>query len=272
MSQFKNAMEIFKLLNKSNCRECNEKTCLAFAGAVFTGAKQLDQCPHLSKEILEKYADKGGSRISFEDDLERGLEKLKKEIAGIDLYETAKRIDAKFQNSRLTIKILGKDFTVDSEGNLYSDIHIHAWVAIPALNYILRGGGTPVSGKWVPLRELKNGITWYRLFEQRCEKPLKRVADTYPDLFEDMLDIFNGRQVENHYAADISLVLHPMPKVPILICYWYPEDGLESSLNIFFDITAEENLNIESIWALATGLVRMFEKISLRHGVSSSDL
>ena len=28
-------MEIFKLLNGSNCRECNEKTCLAFAVAVF---------------------------------------------------------------------------------------------------------------------------------------------------------------------------------------------------------------------------------------------
>jgi len=35
MAQIKNAMEIFKLLEKSNCRECNEKTCLAFAGAVF---------------------------------------------------------------------------------------------------------------------------------------------------------------------------------------------------------------------------------------------
>mgnify|MGYP000668137593 CR=1 FL=1 len=32
------AMEVFKHLDKSNCRECGEKTCLAFAGAVFMGA------------------------------------------------------------------------------------------------------------------------------------------------------------------------------------------------------------------------------------------
>lgn len=50
------------------------------------------------------------------------------------------------------------------------------------------------------------------------------------------------------------------------ICYWKPEDGLESSLNIFFDATAEDNLGIESIYALAAGLVRMFENIALRHG------
>ena len=72
--------------------------------------------------------------------------------------------------------------------------------------------------------------------------------------------------MRNHYASDISLVLYPLPKVPILICYWKPEDGLESELNVFFDATAEENLNIESIFMLGTGLVRMFEKIALRHG------
>ncbi|MBW2053577.1 MAG: Fe-S cluster protein, partial [Deltaproteobacteria bacterium] len=35
--------------------------------------------------------------------------------------------------------------------------------------------------------------------------------------------------------------------------------------HIFFDETAEDNLRIESIFALGTGLVRMFEKIALTH-------
>ena len=266
MAHFNNAMEIFKLLDKSNCMQCNEKTCLAFAGAVFTGKKQFDQCPHLDRNIIEQHSEKTGRKISLEDDRDESLEKLKRKITTIDLASSAKRLGAGYSDDKLTIKILGKDFSVDSNGNLSSDIHIHAWVAIPALNYIIQGGGVPVSRKWVPLRELKNGRTWYRLFEQRCEKPLKRVADIYTDLFQDMLDIFNGRQVENHYASDISLVLHPLPRVPILICYWKPEDGFESSLNIFFDSTAEDNLNIESIYALGAGLVTMFEKIALRHG------
>jgi hypothetical protein len=54
--------------------------------------------------------------------------------------------------------------------------------------------------------------------------------------------------------------------VPILICYWRPEDELESDLNLFFDSKVEENLSIESIYTLATGLVIMFEKVALRHG------
>jgi hypothetical protein len=260
-------MEILKLLNKSNCRECNEATCLAFAAGVFKGEKQLDECPHLESDIIERFGGKTGKRKPIDQDLDRIVEQLKRRISTIDLSSSAQRLGATFLDGRLTIKVLGKDFGVDSKGNLSSDLHMHPWVTIPILSYIIECAGMPVSGEWVPFRELKDGKTWYRLFGQRCEKPLKKVADTYTDLFEDMIHIFNGRQVENHYASDISLVLHPLPKVPILICYWKPEDGLESSLNVFFDSTAEDNLNIESIYALGTGLVRMFEKLASRHGL-----
>jgi hypothetical protein len=264
MTQFKNAMEIFKLLDKSNCRKCNKPTCLAFAAAVFQGQKRLDECPHLDAEIITKYT--VSHQMTLEQERDEAMEQLKKSIATMDLSSAAKRLGAVFSDDKLTIRILGKNFSVDTKGNITTDIHVHAWVAIPAINYIIGGAGVPASGKWVPFRELEGGKTWYRLFGQRCEKPLKKVADNYTDLFEDMIRLFNGRQVENHYSSDISLVLHPLPKVPILICYWKPEDGLESSLNIFFDSTAEKNLNIESLYTMGAGLVIMFEKIALRHG------
>ena len=267
MSSLQNPFDIYKLLNKSNCRQCNEQSCVAFAAAVFKGQRQLHECQHLDRDVVERLAGKVEKRTPVDQDLDELVGRLKTKIAAIDLASAAQRLGATFSDDKLTIKVLGKDFSVDSKGHLSSDIHIHPWVAIPILSYIIDGAGIPASGKWVPFRELKNGKTWYRLFGQRCEKPLKRVADTYTDLFGDMIHTFNGRQVENHYKSDISLVLHPLPKVPILICYWKPEDELESSLNVFFDSTAEDNLNIESIYALGTGLVRMFEKIALRHGL-----
>jgi uncharacterized protein DUF3786/putative Fe-S cluster protein len=259
-------MEIFKLLDKSNCRECNKPTCLAFAAAVFLGQKKLDECPHLDSEIIKRYGVKAGNQMTLEQERDETIEQLKRKITTTDLSSAAQRLGAMFSDDKLTIKILGKNFSVDTKGNITTDIHVHAWIAIPVINYIIDGSGVAVSGKWVPFRELEGGKTWYRLFGQRCEKPLKKIADTYTDLFEDMIHLFNGRQVENHYSSDISLVLYPLPKVPILICYWKPEDGLESSLNIFFDSTAEKNLNIESLYTLGAGLVIMFEKIALRHG------
>lgn len=270
MPQVNNAMEIFKLLNKSNCRECNKATCLAFAAAVLQGQKQLHECPYLEPDIIERFGGGIKKGASIEQDQEHAIEALKTKIARIDLSSSMQRLGARFSNDKLTVKIFGKDFSIDSKGNITTDIHVHFWITVPVLNYIIDCSGAPVLGKWVPLRELEGGKSWYRLFEQRCEKPLKKVADTYTDLFEDMIHLFNGKPVENHYASDISLVLYPLPKLPILICYWKPDDGLESNLNIFFDSTAEDNLRIESIYTLAVGLVRMFEKIALRNGMRQS--
>lgn len=266
MPKLNNTIEILKILDKSNCRECNESTCLAFAAAVFNGHKRLDECTHLEREVIEKYGGETRIRETGQQEMEEAVAQLKSKISHIDLQDTAKRLGGRFYDKRLIIKICGKDFNIDSKGNFSSEIHIHSWITGPLLSYILDGKGKDIAGQWLPFRELKGGRDWIRFFEHRCERPLKKVADEYTELFNDMLHIFNGKKVENHYESDISLVLYPLPKVPILFCYWKPDEGLESDLNIFFDSTAEDNLNIGSIYALTTGLVVMFEKISLRHG------
>jgi len=265
----KNAMEIYKHLDKSNCRDCGEKTCLAFAGSVFTGRRKITDCPKLDQEIIHRLPGESKEQRTLEENRYEYLEILKKEISNIDLAEAAKRIGADFRNDRLHLKILGKDFSVDTKGNISTSIHVNAWVAIPFLNYILSGKGILPSGNWVSFRELKDGKEFYPLFRKRCEEPIKRVADVYTDLFDDLVHIFSGRKVKKQFEADISVVLHPLPRVPIMICYWLPEEGLESSLNLFFDDTADKNLHINAIYTLGAGLTHMFEKISVRHGVSS---
>ncbi len=262
----KNAMEIFQLLDKSNCRECGVKTCLAFAGAVFRGQRKLDECPKLNRETIERFSGEPESHNTVEQNRAEYLKALQNKIANLDLAAAAKRVKARFSGDKLTLKVLGKDFSVDTKGNLSTDIHINPWVTIPFLNYILYGKGLPASGNWVSFRELKDGKERYPLFQKRCEEPMKRVADIYTNLFDDMVHILNGKQVEKQFESDISVVLHPLPQVPIMVCYWSPEDDFESSLNVFFDQTADENLDIGSVFTLGAGLTQMFEKIALRHG------
>ncbi|MDO9265099.1 MAG: DUF3786 domain-containing protein [Desulfosalsimonadaceae bacterium] len=267
MTQFKNAMEIFKLLNMTNCRDCNEKTCLAFASAVYLGKKRLNECPYLDSEIILQNEAEIAQRHPIVDEQGQIIKKLQEKIKSIDLAATADRVGGTFADNRLTIKVMGKNFRVLPDGSLSSDIHINPWVAVPLLSYILNCSEQPISGKWVTFRELENGKTWHGLFRQRCELDMKKVADNYTVLFEDMVDIFNGQKVGNHHDADISVVLHPLPKVPVLISYWKPEDGLESDLTLFFDRTAEGNCGIQAIYTLGVGLVEMFRKIVLRHGI-----
>lgn len=46
-------LAIFKLLPKTNCKECGVPTCMAFAMALASGKATLDQCPHVSDEAKE---------------------------------------------------------------------------------------------------------------------------------------------------------------------------------------------------------------------------
>jgi CO dehydrogenase/acetyl-CoA synthase gamma subunit (corrinoid Fe-S protein) len=46
-------LEIYKVLEQSNCKQCMLPSCLAFAAAVIGGQKRLDDCPHLTKDIKQ---------------------------------------------------------------------------------------------------------------------------------------------------------------------------------------------------------------------------
>lgn len=266
MASPKNAFEIFQLLEKSNCRDCGEKTCLAFACAVFTGQRRLRECPRLDRATMERLTGEPDDRNMNEPNPDERLQQLKSEVAGLDLAEAAERVGGRLSGGKLTVKVLGKDFSIDAGGNLSAEIHVNPWVAAPVLDYVLHGEGLPASGKWVSFRELEGGMERYPLFQKRCEEPMKRVADTYTDLFDLIVHVFSGRQVEEQFESDISVVLLPLPKVPLMICYWSPEDGLESSLHVFFDETADRNMGIGSVFSLGSGLAQMFTKIALRHG------
>lgn len=265
MDRFNSPIDILKLLDSSNCRKCDKPTCLAFAAAVFRGQSKLDECPKLERETIDQYGEFTSGYRSTEQPGNELIEGLKARITTTNLALAARRLGAEYNDGRLTIKCLGKDFGVDTEGNFITDIHVNPWITVPVLTYILDGAGTRPSGKWVTFRELDRGENIYPFFEQRCEIPLKKVADTYTRLFEDMLQIFAGRQVDYHYPADISFMLHPLPRVPLMICYTEPEDDLASSLAIFFDETVVDNLNLGCAFNLGVGLTTMFAKIALRH-------
>ncbi|MBW2041739.1 MAG: acetyl-CoA decarbonylase/synthase complex subunit gamma [Deltaproteobacteria bacterium] len=50
-------IQIFKLLPKTNCKECGVPTCLAFAMNLASGKAELDSCPYVSEEARAQLAE-----------------------------------------------------------------------------------------------------------------------------------------------------------------------------------------------------------------------
>ena len=57
-------IEIFKLLPKTNCKECGFPTCLAFAMSLATGKAELAACPYVSEEAKVKLVEAAAPPIA----------------------------------------------------------------------------------------------------------------------------------------------------------------------------------------------------------------
>lgn len=267
MSKVDNPLDIYKQLPKTNCGDCGIATCMAFANAVITAGKPLRNCPHITEEVVRMFEGNIGERLSIEREQENETVRLKGELANSDLTELASRMGLEIVAGRLVIKSLGRDFFIDPEGNLSSECHASMpWLSIPMLGYLLKGGSAEPAGSWVEFGELKGCSRWSRLFGRRCEFDLKELADAHPDLFSDLTALFSGGMDESFMDADVSLILYPLPRIPMLICYWREEDGFESKLRVYFDRSVEKNLDPSALYTLSVGLVIMFGKIAERHG------
>jgi hypothetical protein len=265
MARLSNHLEVYKVLPKANCRDCGLAACLAFAVAVMQGQKRLSGCPHLPDDMKSEVREAGGHTPQAADNIQRKVQAMQARVRTSDLAGTARHLGLPLRDGRLVITCLGKDFSLGPE-DITSSCHINPWLSLPILDYALHEAGLEPRGQWLPLRELPGGVDWGKFFEHRCEKPLKKVIDGYTALFEFIVDIFAGQPAPEQFDSDIAVLIHPLPRLPILLCYWKPEDGMDSALHMFFDVTAEQNLSIESIYILGVGLVTMFEKIAQTHG------
>jgi hypothetical protein len=265
MTQITNPLELYKLLEKTNCKQCLLPSCMAFAVAVVQGRKKLAACPHLDNKIVEQLDGKVKKHKSLAYDQDKVLVQLKQEIVTVDFGSAPARLSANFEDDRLAINCLGKDFMIDQAGEMVSDCHVNPWVLIPMLRYILHCRGKELSGQWLPFGELQGAGDWSRFFSHRCEGPLLELIDAHTELVFEILHLFGAQPLPGKPLADQSLIIYPLPRVPFLINYWQPEDGFGSKLNLLFDRSAAANSDPESIYLLSRGLVEMFRQLIVRH-------
>ncbi|MBL4902373.1 DUF3786 domain-containing protein [Desulfocapsa sp. AH-315-G09] len=257
-------LEVYKMLEKTNCKQCMLPSCLAFAVAVIGGQKHLDDCPHLTRSVKNALSGNLQKRSTADPLQPEFLEKLLQKVQALDFTAVAQERGCDNDADVMRVTSLGKDFYVDRNGVVRSQCHIIPWVEVPLLSYLCHSSHQQISGRWISFREIKGGIDWRGLFQSRCEIPLRLLADRHPELLSDIVELFQGKEVEG-FDADIALVVHPFPHIPILLCYQAADGDMESELNIFFDECCAMNLHIKSLYTLCAGLVKMFEKIALNH-------
>ena len=262
-----NPLAIFRHLEQSNCRECGEKTCLAFAAAVAIGQKPFASCPRLNAAAQAALADILPQAPASQHG-EEHLAQLKTELRHIDLAEAAERCGGQYLGGWLTLNILGKPCACDQNGNLRTQLHVNPWMLSPFFTYIIGCKGAESTGKWLNFRDLPGGMDRYPHFRKGAEEAMRDVADRHTSLFADLALIFSAKKQPPHLGADVSVLLLPLPKLPLLLSYWRADEEVASELYIHVDETAKDNLDIDAIHNICVGMATMFGRLATRHGGS----
>ena len=279
------AIDVFRQLDRSNCGQCGVPSCFGFAALVIKGDKRVQDCPSAPAALRDLFTEtlEPVLRRPVVDEAQAAeFEALKREIAALDLADAAQRTGGELRRgpggeqiddldgNRLAIRCLGKLFEIDRRGKLHAMCHVNFWLFWPLLQYALHCEGVPHRGEWVCFADLRGAQDWTRFFAHRCETGLRQLAAVDPDLLFDALSLFGtggeGKGLSGDDYPDRAIVLHPLPRVRMMVGYWRGDDDFEEHWTILFDRACERNLDVRSIYLLVQGFVEMMRRILERHG------
>ncbi len=260
--------DIYNTLPKTNCGECGYPTCYTFALNVLLKGEDIKKCPYVSEEAL-KALSRDGINIKPEERKlwEEPLKVLRERIRSVDFKSRAEDIGGEYgEDGRgrfILLEYMGKKLRVYEDDIIKDDgSEIDPWVKVLIFNYILGGGRGSPEGRWTSFADLPMGRIKYKSFVETVEKPLARLFDEKPEKITRLKEALKAETTKLG-DEDISLIFHPLPKIPALILFWKRdnEEGFPPKVRMLFDGSSGRFLDIESIAFLGEELVKLTESL-----------
>jgi len=252
-------VDLYKsVLPRTNCRDCGFPTCLAFAGKVVSEQYPLKNCPHIPPEVLAasetELAEQYAKGLWLRRDLAADALKWAKERAaalnpddlaarlGGEIVEGAGGPELRLPYFTGFLRIAGTAIRREDDGELgrYEQVFI--------LNHLAQGGWHQPTGVWKGFIEFPNTVSKAVTMRKAVEEPLAaRFAGKTAELRQRATVLGATDLTLAGGTAQVSLVLRPLPRVPVALLFWDGGADFAAQAKLMFDETVSEHLDIESI-------------------------
>lgn len=257
-------MEVLKVLPQTNCGECGQATCLAFATRVIKEGEDLGRCPYLTDtaqalagEIESQQAAGLGRR---RESLAIALEALQEKVAPLDFASVAEGLGAQYGEAEgrpfLDLTYFGHRVQVFKDQVCYPEgVEANPWDAILLYNYLASRGGVEPTGTWITYQSLPNSVSKTKTLKRLEGELAEHFAGRQKGL-EAAAKSLGGEPVEVSGDADLQLAFQPLPKVPVLLLFWEtdPEEDFPAQVHFLFDGNVSDYLDLESLLFLVEQL------------------
>ena len=183
------------------------------------------------------------------------------ELSGLDPDDVCRRSGAAWQDPFYRIRMLGTDYMltpatrqmrcVDSDTE---DEEVVPGLSFAAVHYLLNATDTPPSGELVAASELKGGKLFFAAGAHSPDfSALEAIFAASPQAAERAAAALGGGGVAQ---GDAAVEIQALPRLPITFIYWAGDEEFPASTSMLFDRTAEKQLPLDVILALAQETMR----------------
>jgi hypothetical protein len=253
-------IELYKKLPGTNCGECGESTCMAFALKVKSAQRKMSECPYTEhdEETLTQEP-----VVTMENNYKRVSRELEEEVKRVDLKEAADAIggnyDAEYGSEVIRLKMMNKEYEVRKEGLFANDQYCQdSWSKIIIYDYVRRKGNIPLTGDWVSLGHFPNTASHSKAFQKKAESKIAEKFNSNMNGLKEHCKELEGVEVQGKVKADYVCGFKLLPRVPMYLCFWEADEEFPASCKLHVDSSAEAYIDIEYLAYLLEWFVKVF--------------
>lgn len=251
----KPAVEIYKLLPKTNCGKCGLPSCFGFAAKLATHQASPADCPDMTpagRDILEEAgAEHRGSPGTV---YEQALESLMPKVRALDFRKIAALFKAKLVNSdTLGIAFLNEDFTVTREKILdASGKEPRPWISILIYNHLCMPDPPALSGEWVSFSSIPASHAKDKAWAGHVEEVIARHFSGNIAGLASACEKMGGVKAGVTGNHDAAYEFRFFPIYPALLLFYdaVPEENFPAQCKMLLDRNVPHYLDLESIVVL----------------------
>jgi hypothetical protein len=255
VKDMKTAVEIYKLLPKTNCGKCGTPNCFGFAVKLSTGQATLDQCGTMTesaRSVLSETMDM--KRESAGTVFEQTLAVLQPKIKALDFRQTAGLFGVNLKGpDELNLTFLNQPYRINREKVVDSaGSEPPAWIAILIYNHLCMPDPPPPAGEWITFSSIPASHAKDKAWAGHVEEVIAKHFAGNVDALRKACADMGGSPAEIPGNQDAAFTFRFFPHYPALLLFYdaVPDEGFPAQCKLLLDKTAPQYLDIESIVVL----------------------
>ncbi len=251
----KTAVEIYKLLPKTNCGKCGLTSCFGFAAKLASRQASPDECATMTAEARQSLRDADVNRPASPGTVyEQVLETLRPKVRSLDFEKAAFQFGVKLIGPDiLEITFLNEAYVVTKEKVTFrSGGEPRPWISILIYNHLCMPDPPKPAGEWITFGFIPASHAKDKAWIGHVEEEIaKRFAGDVAGL-KNACERLGGKAVTMPGNHDAAFEFRFFPHYPVLLLFYdaLSEENFPAQCRLLLDKTAPRYLDIESIVVL----------------------